>query len=391
MKRVARLRVASPLIVLIVVLLSGCSSTASTPAPTEAPAASTSGAPTSSTPPAAQAVGDPIVQLSCPDGLALDRDGTLYAADVCANRVLQYSHDSGWSSFAGTGVAGYSGDGGPATDAELEYVGGVMVDEDGNVYIAECGGNVVRMVTPDGIITTVSGVGGMGGGNGGYSGDGGPATAAELACPTDGAVDPSGNLIIADRDNRVVRRVDGSGVIATIAGGGTRDTAGADSPAEGVIATEARFQPESPVQVVVDDAGNVYLADEKGHRVWKVDPSGIMTTFAGTGIAGFSGDGELATRAQLNGPYGLALDAEGNLFIGDYGNSRIRRVDPDGIITTVAGNGEVGAAGDGGRATEAQLQSPYGLVVDDGGNLYIADQENALVRVVDPQGTIRTL
>jgi sugar lactone lactonase YvrE len=343
------------------------------------------------TPSAAESVGAAIVPLSCPDGLAVDAAGILYAADVCTNRVLQFSPDEGWSSFAGTGAAGYSGDGGPATEAELEYVGGVLVDDEGTVFITECGGNVVRTVAPDGIITTLAGVGGMGAGNGGYSGDGGQATEAELACPSDGALDGVGNLYLVDRDNSVVRRVDASGVITTIAGGGSLDTAGAGSPAEGLPATEARFPAESPVHVVVDAAGNVYLADEKAHRVWKVDSSGILTTFAGTGVAGFSGDGGPASQAELNGPYGLALDGDGNLHVGDYENARIRRIDPDGIITTVVGNGEVGTAGDGGPAIEAQLQSPYGLVVDVDGNLYIADQENARIRIVDAQGIIRSL
>jgi streptogramin lyase len=158
-----------------------------------------------------------------------------------------------------------------------------------------------------------------------------------------------------------------------------------------ISATKARFQPGGLAQIEVDSARNVLIADEKGHRVWKIDPSGNLAAFAGTGKPGFSGDDGPADKAQLNAPYGLAIDGKDNVFIGDYDNSRIRRVDPNGTITTVAGNGEVGTGGDGGPATKAQLQSPYGLAVDGAGNLYIADEENALIRIVDPAGTIRTL
>jgi sugar lactone lactonase YvrE len=375
---------ARPIVAVCVLLLTACAGEADPPSDA---GGLPSDRPTVSAAPSEDAATE---GLSCPDGLAVDHAGTLYAADVCTNRVLQWSSEGGWTAFAGTGLAGFSGDGEPATDAELDYAGGVLADDEGNVYIAECGGNVVRLVTPDGIIGTVAGVGGLGAGNGGYAGDGGPATEAELACASDGALDSSGNLYIVDRDNSVVRRVDASGTITTIAGGGTLDTSGPDAPAEGRPATEAQFAAESPVHVEVDADGIVYLADEKAHRVWMIDASGTLHAFAGTGVAGFSGDGGAANEAELNGPYGLALDGAGNLYIGDYENARIRRVERDGTITTIAGNGEVGTAGDGAPATEAQLQSPYGIVVDTEGNLYIADQENAAVRIVDPEGIIDT-
>lgn len=328
-----------------------------------------------------------VEPLACPDGLAVDAAGTLYVADVCTNRVLARSSAGAWRVFAGTGDAGYSGDEGPADLARLEYVSGVTLDRMGNVYLVECGGNVIRRVGPDGTITTVAGVGGMGAGQGGYAGDGGAATEAQLACPSDAAFHPVDGLFITDRENSVVRRVDEAGAIATVAGGGSVDAASAS----GSPATDVRFAPESPVQVVVDAAGSLYLADEPGHRVWKVDPSGIMTAFAGTGDPGFSGDGGPAHDAQLHGPYGLAIDFEGRLYVGDYENARIRRIGSDGVITTIAGSGEVGSAGDGGLATSAQLQSPYGLAVADDGTLYISDQENARIRVIDPTGVIDTL
>ena len=182
-----------------------------------------------------------------------------------------------------------------------------------------------------------------------------PRPRQSSAARVDAAIDSSGNLFIADQTNSVIRRVDPSGVISTFAGGGTVDLTTASPPSE-VPATKARFQSGGPAQIEVDSAGNVLIADEKGHRVWKIDPSGNLAAFAGTGQPGFSGDGGPADKAQLNGPYGLAIDGEDNVFIGDYENSRIRRVDPDGTITTVAGNGEVGTGGDGGPATEAQLR-----------------------------------
>ena len=369
-------------VAVIALLLTACSGTVAS--------RGVSPTPDGQTPAASASVDGAVEPLSCPNGLAVDASGALYVADFCTNRVLVVSPAGAPSILAGTGQVGYSGDGGSATAAELESPSGVTVDDGGDVYVMECGGNVVRRVSPDGIITTVAGLGGRGYGNGGYSGDGGPATEAELRCPLDAAIDASGNLLIVDRANSVIRRVEPSGVISTFAGGGTVDLTTASPPSE-VPATEVRFKPGGPVQIEVDSAGNVLIADEEGHRVWKIDPSGNLAAFAGTGQPGFSGDGGPADKAQLNGPYGLAIDGEDNMFIGDYENSRIRRVDPDGTITTVAGNGEVGTGGDGGPATEAQLQSPYGLAVDGAGNLYIADEENARIRIVDSAGIIRTL
>ena len=370
-------------VAVIASLLTACSGTAASPGVSPTPDDQT---------PAASASVDPF---SCPEGLAVDASGALYIAHFCTNRVLVVSPAGAQSIFAGTGQAGYSGDGGSATNAELWGVSGVTVDDGGEVYVVECGGSVVRRVSPDGIITTVAGLGGGRKGfdgrpKGGYSGDGGPATKAELRCPVDAAIDPSGNLFIADQTNSVIRRVDPSGVISTFAGGGTVDLTTPSPPSE-VPATKARFQSGGLAQIEVDSAGNVLIAEEKGHRVWKIDPSGNLAAFAGTGKPGFSGDGGPANKAQLNGPYGLAIDGEDNVFIGDYENSRIRRVDPDGAITTVAGSGDVGTGGDGRPATEAQLESPYGLDVDGAGNLYVADEENALIRIVDSAGIIRTL
>ena len=244
-------------------------------------------------------------------------------------------------------------------------------------------------MSPDGIITTVAGVGGRGYGKFGYSGDGGPATEAELRCPQDAAIDPSGNLFIADKLNSVIRQVDPSGVISTFAGGGTVDLATA-SPRSGYPRKrrdsnpDRRFRLKSTRRAMSSSRTNKATASGRS-----ILPATLPCSPARES-SGFSGDGGPADKAQLNGPYGLAVDGENNVFIGDSETSRIRRVDPDGTITTVAGNGEVGTGGDGGPATEAQLESPYGLAVDGAGSLYIADQDNALIRIVDSAGIIRT-
>jgi sugar lactone lactonase YvrE len=222
-----------------------------------------------------------------------------------------------------------------------------------------------------GIITTVAG-------NGipGYSGDGGPATSASLSGPSGVVVDATGNLLIADSSNYRIRRVDAStGIITTVAGNGIRGFSGDGGPA-----TSASL---SPIGVAVDATGNLFIADTGNHRIRRVDEStGIITTVAGNGIRGFSGDGGPATSASLNYPTGVAVDGSGNLFIADAANNRIRWVDAStGIITTVAGNGMPDYSGDGGPATSASLNGPSGVVVDAAGNLFIADNDNKRIRL----------
>ena len=214
-------------------------------------------------------------------------------------------------------------------------------------------------------------------------GDGGPAVEAKLAWPTGVTVDAAGNLFIADPEDQRIRRVDPSGAISTFAGTGERGFEG-----DGGTALLARFS--SPTDVEVDAAGNLYIADASNHRIRKVDPSGIITTIAGTDERGFDGDGGPAVEARLNLPRGMAVDAAGNLYIADASNHRIRKVDPSGIISTVAGTGERGFGGDYRPAVQAMLSFPKGVAVDTAGNLYIADFENRRVRRVDPSGTIVT-
>ena len=285
---------------------------------------------------------------------------------------------------AGNGLRGFSGDGGPATDAKLSFPTGVALDGSGNLFIADQEIHRIRRVDAvTGIITTVAGFFFAG-----FNGDGIAATSARLWVPTRVALDGSGNLYIVDKDNQRIRRVDAGAdgqvtgapdeTITTVAGTGIAGFSG-----DGGLATSSRLR--FPRGVVVDGSGNLFIADAGNHRIRRVDNStGIITTVAGTGIAGFSGDGGLATSARLSSPRGVALDSSGNLFIADRDNHIIRRVDADtGIITTVAGNGSCCFNGDGIAATSAWMHFPSGVVVDGSGNLFIADRVNNRIRRVD--------
>jgi len=283
------------------------------------------------------------------------------------------------STIAGTGVRSSGGDGGPATSAGLSAPRTMASDAAGNLYIADTENHRVRRVGTDGVITTIAGTGAAG-----YSGDGGPATAARLNNPHGVAVDAAGNVFVADSPNQRVRRVGTDGVITTVAGTGTSGYNG-----DGIPATAARLNYPKGVEVGPD--GALYIGDANNHRVRRVASDGIITTIAGTGVSGFSGDGGPATSARLNTPRNVAFDPAGNLFIADDRNHRVRRVALDGIITTVAGNGTAGYGGDGGPATEARLGRVRDVAVDNAGNVYIADPENHRVRRVDPAGVITTV
>jgi ribosomal protein S30 len=283
------------------------------------------------------------------------------------------------TTVAGNGVYGYSGDGGLATQAMLTYPHGVVVDASGNLYIADRDNERVRKVDTNGIITTVAGNGVYG-----YSGDGGPATQAMLRWPYGGAVDASGNLYIADMDNNRIRKVNANGIITRVAGNGIEGFSGDGGPA-----AQARLY--WPAAVAVDGFGQLYIADSGNNRIRKVDTKGIITTVAGNEMSGYNGDGGPATEATLDYPHGVAVDASGNLYIGDMNNYRIRKVDTNGIITTIAGGMGGGYAGDGGPATQAQLYFPQGVALDTSGNLYIADNENNCIRKVDANGIITTV
>ncbi len=306
--------------------------------------------------------------LSSPAGITVDVAGDLYIADYRNCRVRKVSGGT-ITTVAGGGGCAYSGDGGAATSAGI-YPYGVAVDGAGNLFIADMNNCRVRKVS-GGIITTVAGSGMCG-----YWGDSGAATGAQLNYPFSVAVDGAGNLYIADTYNHRIREVSG-GVIATVAGGGY----GGDG---GPATSAALFYPGG---VAVDGAGNLYIGDTHDCRVREVS-GGTITTVAGNGSCAYGGDGGLATSANLRLPAGIALDGSGNLYIADSGNCRIRELS-GGTITTVAGNGPCGYSGDGGAATSASL-NPYRVAVDGAGNLYIADPQNCRVRRVS-SGTITTV
>lgn len=315
-------------------------------------------------------------QISSPSGIAVDSSGNVYIGDTGNLRVRKISSGS-ITTFAGTGSATYGGDGGPASNAQFTNPQLAVFDGAGNIYLSDSGTHRIRKVSTSGIVTTVAGTGVAG-----YSGDNGPATSAQLNTPLGIALDAAGNLYIADGNNNRVRKVDTSGTITTFAGNGTGSFGGDNGPA-----TSAQLF--GPFSVLVDQ-GDVFIADTGNNRIRKVDAGGTITTIAGDGTAGFGGDNGPAINAQFNTPLALAADSAHNLYIADYSNGSIRKI-VGSTIFTVAGNGANGYGGDNGAATSAQLNSPRGLVVDSAGNLFIADTTNSRVRKVDTNGIITTI
>ncbi len=289
----------------------------------------------------------------------------------------------GISTYAGTGASGSSGDGGAATAATMSGPGGVAVAANGDIYFADRNNNVVRKVTAaTGIITTVAG-----NGSSGASGDGGPATAAGIKRPEDVFLTASGDLYIAESGHSRIRKVVlSTGIITTVAGSGASGSGG-----DGGLATSAGLN--APEGVVVASNGDIYIADTGNNKIRKVTAlTGIITTYAGTGTAGYTGDGGLAALAKLNQPRGVELASNGDLYIADSGNNAVRKVAAlTTVITTYAGTGVAGSTGDGGAATSAKLNAPESLRLTSAGDLYIADTGNNKIRRVSTGGIITTI
>ena len=314
------------------------------------------------------------VVLNNPYGIADDSSGNVYVGDTHNYMVREEVKSTGLVNFfAGDGTYGYTGDGGAATSAELTYPYGVAKDSLGNVYIADTSNCLVRKVTTAGTISTFAGLV-VTSPRCGFSGDGGSATSAELYQPYGVAVDSKNNVYIADFAEHVVRKVS-SGIITTIAGiGGIPGYSGDGGPATNALLYQ-------PVAVAVDPAGNVFIADYNNCRIREVNAAtNIITTVAGTGQCTFTGDG-LATSSGLGYPQGVAVDANDNLFISDY-NERVRWVSPNGLMTTIAGTGAAGYNGDGGLGTSALLYEPTGIALDSAGDVLVSDYNNARVRVI---------
>ena len=365
--------------------------------------------------------------LNSPSSVCTDASGNLYVVDPFNNNIRKVDASGNITTFAGTGTSGFTGDGGPAIDAQVSFPGRIAADANGNVYVADRGNKRIRMIGTDGVINTVVGMGGagslaenipatdaytdplgialnpqgdlviaengirirqvtsssgmintiIGNGSSGYGGDGGPAMLAQLNGPSAVVKHTDGNIYIADYGNSSIRKIDAlTSTITTIAGNGE-----AGFSADGTLASDAQFR--SPIDLAVDANNNIYVVERSTNRIRKIDAvTGKLSTVAGTGTDGFSGDGGPATSAMLSNPLGICVDADGDIFITD--NNRIRKIDAaTRVITTIAGTGPYGFSGDGGPATQAMLYRPARLAADKNGNIYFSDWYNHRIRKID--------
>jgi hypothetical protein len=311
--------------------------------------------------------------LNRPIGIAWLGDGSVLVADFHNHRVRRISPGGVISTVAGTGTAGFSGDGGAATSARLNAPTDVDPTPDGGFLIADLGNRRVRKVSPSGTISTVAG-----NGQEGSTGNGGPASSARLVAPAGVASTPAGGFLIADAGGNRVRAVAPGGTISTAAGGGE------GAIGDGGPATSASLAAPAGIAVLPD--GGFVVAEYEASRVRRVSPGGTITRLAGTGSPGSSGDGGAATAARVDHPVGVAPTSDGGVLIGDSGNHRIRKVMPNGTIATVAGRGQSGYAGDGGPATEARLSFPYAALESASGAVLIADGGNNRLRMIEGRG-----
>ncbi len=325
-----------------------------------------------------------MAAMSLPYSVAAGPGGDIYIADYQNHRIRKVSATTGQiTTVAGTGLAAYipTDDGGPATAARISWPTGMAFDASGNMYFCDMGNNIVRKVSTTGIITTVAGTPGSATG---FAGDGGPATMARLGSPLAVAIHPvTGNLLIADQLNHAIRSVNAAGVISSIAGNGL---IGVGMAGDGGAAAAARLN--EPTDVAVDAAGNIYIADNGNNRIRKINYStGVISTVVGVlfgsvpgSIYGYTGDGGPATAAKVYYPKGITVDGPGNIYIADWNNHVIRKVNTSGIINTLAGTGTAGYSGDGGLALLGQFNYPTDVAVRTDGDVFVADYDNNRIR-----------
>jgi sugar lactone lactonase YvrE len=307
-------------------------------------------------------------QMNRPTAVAVDTQGNVYIADSLNRRVLKIDSKGIIAKVMGTGKGSLQREDLPAIETNLSQPYGIAVDAQDNLYVLNRGHSKIHKVTPDGMAHTIAGTGRRG-----FNGDEIPATQAQIAGSNHLAVDAAGNVLIADTGNQRIRKITTDGIIHTIAGTGEQGFNG-----DGGAAAQAQLA--NPSAIAVDGAGNIYIADFSNHRIRKIDTEGIITTVAGTGTPEYNGDGIPATTANIGEPTGVAVDAGGLVYISDQVNDRVRVVLRDGIIMTVAGTGERGYTGDGGPSTEALINIPDIICLDRAGNLYMPDHQNFVVR-----------
>jgi sugar lactone lactonase YvrE len=302
------------------------------------------------------------VLLKAPEGITVGPDGSVYVSDYEGGRVFRLQPGRGLTVVAGTGKSGEVGDQGRADKATLSQPTGLVVDQEGNLFVAEMEGHRIRRIDSQGIITTIAGNGVRS-----LSGDGGPAKDAGVYFPLGLAFDSKGSLYISDGAG-AVRRIYGNGTISSL------DLSSLPSPIW------------HPSYLAFNSAGDLYFSEQwfsgVGCRIARISQLGSLKVVVGNGNCGFAGDGGPAADALLDHPAGLAFDSEGNLYVADSSNNRIRRIDRNGIITTVAGTGIAGSSGDGGLGKQAQLNKPFGIAIGPGDILYIAEGGGHRVRLL---------